>query len=992
MNMARKKKNKEEQTFNVYPYLGGYQHFMRNGGALPKAKTGKHKVLQNQAGKINPTNKYKYANTFKGVKDEWNAANDPNYIPMGSMMGQFGSLLSSGVDFGKTVAGAFNKGNYTPGGKYSKFDETGLKHGRMKFTNTTDTDAVMHGENLASYMSMTNKERKKFTEDGGRNTDLWWTDNEISKGKWNYMNDPDGTPTFDGLNYRASKLRNDKYRNPDQGTCSIPAHTTGAACEGAGGVWTGESLFGIKSRNADGDLIYFDNDGNIDMSKQTQYDKIEDGTGTGQLGDANAETMVFDFDKAGPNKLDKFTRNIDHNNDGNVTLEEEEYDPNQEYGNYESTQEIEENTQDITNCTTGRTCGVPGDWITGSGCDCDGDGVAGKYGLEMKNGGAISLYDIGGEEDGDSTAYNYEGKYGTELPRFQGVNNSNEVNFDDVDINAPRNAATQRCSDPQYLNEADCTAIDELTGEPKGQWVDETDMGVDINYGDGPLERFNNKKNEFFNTGAVGATMDALVGGSSEEGCSNPEFQTRQTCEEAGEKWKKSQGTGLTSLLFEKAMPMMQNVMNQNAERSNYLHKRSVSSDDMFAASESGQGAGQRGFYDVNKGGYGDDMYGTGEIFGQVQQGQELIPQQQQQQPQRDLSGLTDFMNQEENVSFDLDFLRKQKNYLGKMNMGGHLPKFQGLTKSQVLNLDDETKKEKKTRIKNYTHPYLQQYYDEFEKKGDISSEKDVRDILSSMNVMPSDTAFVNQSMNQNVVRSMGKMDATQYVGSEMYDDGSGNWSGSVSHNDKVPYFTSEQDEDGNSWDFLTNMFHNDSDNYTGVLKSRKRYGGDLPTFQDGKEKPWYSKAADYGQTLLSGVGLTPGPVGFVSDLINTGVSGTRAGYNTAIGDTESAKIHGENLALNATSMIPGPAGWVAGGTAIAKDMANYTGVTDGNKSLTTQVGDAITTEPIQMAENLNVPKKIANTAQQGGEQFAEIDMDLYYELMQAGADIKIIR
>ncbi len=34
--MTKKKNNKKEQTFNVYPYLGGYQHFMRNGGALPK--------------------------------------------------------------------------------------------------------------------------------------------------------------------------------------------------------------------------------------------------------------------------------------------------------------------------------------------------------------------------------------------------------------------------------------------------------------------------------------------------------------------------------------------------------------------------------------------------------------------------------------------------------------------------------------------------------------------------------------------------------------------------------------------------------------------------------------------------------------------------------------------------------------------------------------------------------------------------------------------
>jgi len=34
---------------------------------------------------------------------------------------------------------------------------------------------------------------------------------------------------------------------------------------------------------------------------------------------------------------------------------------------------------------------------------------------------------------------------------------------------------------------------------------------------------------------------------------------------------------------------------------------------------------------------------------------------------------------------------------------------------------------------------------------------------------------------------------------------------------------------------------------------------------------------------------------------------------------------------------------------------------------------------------------KTMNTVKHGGEQEAEIDMDLYYELMKAGADIKIL-
>ena len=38
---------------------------------------------------------------------------------------------------------------------------------------------------------------------------------------------------------------------------------------------------------------------------------------------------------------------------------------------------------------------------------------------------------------------------------------------------------------------------------------------------------------------------------------------------------------------------------------------------------------------------------------------------------------------------------------------------------------------------------------------------------------------------------------------------------------------------------------------------------------------------------------------------------------NKFIGDDESAKKHTENMAVNATSMIPGPAGWAAGGARV---------------------------------------------------------------------------
>jgi hypothetical protein len=303
-------------------------------------------------------------------------------------------------------------------------------------------------------------------------------------------------------------------------------------------------------------------------------------------------------------------------------------------------------------------------------------------------------------------------------------------------------------------------------------------------------------------------------------------------------------------------------------------------------------------------------------------------------------------------------------------------------------------------------------------KVANTNKRRDVRKIQDKYGMSPDELiASGEYTMNENGELVSTPRRSSSWAHSSNEGTGNGNFEesfGSFTHpnaanNNQGSFATSLTDNqdtsyDENSktyWDNIgqystgeDNIYSNpeNAGSFLPEVKVKGRYGGHLPRFQDGKEKPWYSKAADYVQTGLSGVGLTPGPVGFVSDAVNTFVSGTRAGYNTAIGDTESAKIHGENLALNATSMIPGPAGWVAGGTAIAKDMANYAGVTDGNKSVGTQITEAVTEKPT-FAENLNTgPKKVGTTARHGGEQHAEIDMNLYYELMQAGADMKIIR
>jgi len=46
------------------------------------------------------------------------------------------------------------------------------------------------------------------------------------------------------------------------------------------------------------------------------------------------------------------------------------------------------------------------------------------------------------------------------------------------------------------------------------------------------------------------------------------------------------------------------------------------------------------------------------------------------------------------------------------------------------------------------------------------------------------------------------------------------------------------------------------------------------------------------------------------------------------------------------------------------------------------------TSQPTMAVKGTGV---VDNAAKFGGEQEAEIDMDLYYELMKAGADVKIL-
>ena len=92
----------------------------------------------------------------------------------------------------------------------------------------------------------------------------------------------------------------------------------------------------------------------------------------------------------------------------------------------------------------------------------------------------------------------------------------------------------------------------------------------------------------------------------------------------------------------------------------------------------------------------------------------------------------------------------------------------------------------------------------------------------------------------------------------------------------------------------------------------------------------------DVAQTAMTGVGMIP-VVGNVVDLVNTGVSGVRAGVAGLTGDSDGVLKHTENMAINAGSAIPG-IGIGVGAAGLAKDTATYTGLID-DKSIAANLG-----------------------------------------------------
>jgi len=90
------------------------------------------------------------------------------------------------------------------------------------------------------------------------------------------------------------------------------------------------------------------------------------------------------------------------------------------------------------------------------------------------------------------------------------------------------------------------------------------------------------------------------------------------------------------------------------------------------------------------------------------------------------------------------------------------------------------------------------------------------------------------------------------------------------------------------------------------------------PPFKKIKKKsPMKNKFLNRIQKGLSVAGMVPG-IGNVADIANTALSGGRAAYAKYKGDTKGAKKHLANMAINATSAVPG-LGLAAGGAKLAK-------------------------------------------------------------------------
>ena len=103
-------------------------------------------------------------------------------------------------------------------------------------------------------------------------------------------------------------------------------------------------------------------------------------------------------------------------------------------------------------------------------------------------------------------------------------------------------------------------------------------------------------------------------------------------------------------------------------------------------------------------------------------------------------------------------------------------------------------------------HPYFQNYVELFKNRGGIGNRQDVADIMTNMNVTPSDTLFVSNSNIHQMAGNLSELDLAKYISQQK---GSPN----VTYRDRLNFGVVEKD------------VYNDKGGYTSIKKSKKKAG-----------------------------------------------------------------------------------------------------------------------------------------------------------------------
>jgi len=185
-----------------------------------------------------------------------------------------------------------------------------------------------------------------------------------------------------------------------------------------------------------------------------------------------------------------------------------------------------------------------------------------------------------------------------------------------------------------------------------------------------------------------------------------------------------------------------------------------------------------------------------------------------------------------------------QHNILSNMAYGGakgeeaYLANRDRVIKRELAKAQEagETRKERKERIKNYDHNYLQEYIELFKSKNK-NDETAIKDIMSQMGVTANDTLFVGNSNTVSGAKMFPQFNLKQYLASqidpEAYNAGE---SVIVNHTNKAPYYTSEPDpEDGKSYSFKNKTYYDDDNGYIHLIKSKKQNGGEQTVEVDSR-------------------------------------------------------------------------------------------------------------------------------------------------------------